>query len=194
VQDAFDISCQQILMQDATVFSRQQMDLPWPMAEGLSPATLLERYMAHIRRFTLGIIQPTRSEHQVLFRLAGTRLALLAFEPPKLSQTGDETSLTLAICGGMLVQRDSCDRGELVFSCTPLPQGMRLSLSLSDYCPLLLGSPTPKKWRKTLYRLTQAAIHKVVTVRFLKRLHREHVGQKACCRVVRVPWREGENI
>jgi hypothetical protein len=71
---------------------------------------------------------------------------------------------------------------------------VRIGLRLSDYCPLLLGSRTPSLLHKWFYRLTQAAIHKIVTVRFLVRLYRERAGKNACCRVVRVNVRDGEPL
>lgn len=189
-----DIGCQQVLLQDAAVFSMQQMDLPLSLAEDMGPEQLYELYLAHIRRFTLGIIRPTPVKGQVMFRLAGTRMSLLSFSGPMTAHTETGHSLSLAICGGLLVQPRSCDRGELVFSCEPRKDCLRLTLRLSDYCPLLLGSSSPSWWRKGLYRFTQATIHKAVTVRFFQRLYRTRAGKQACCRVVRANWREGENI
>ena len=188
------IACQQILRQDASVFSMQQMDLPAELAAGLTAASLFERYLQHIRRFTLGLIRPTCAEGQVHFRLLGTRLSLLAFDGPRAATEGKAQSLTLAISGGLLVQPQSCDRGELTFSCEPLAETVRLTLRLADFCPLLLGSSKPSPGRKILYRFTQAAIHKVVTLRFLARLYRERAGKNACCRVVPARWEQGEDI
>ncbi|BCA78702.1 hypothetical protein [Desulfuromonas sp. AOP6] len=188
------IACQQILQEDSSVFSMQQLDLPAALARDLNVEALFERYLQHIRRFTLGLIRPTRQQNQVLFRLAGTRLSLLIFNGPSASMQGAEHILTLAICGGLLVQPQSCDRGELVFSCEAQAESLRLTLRLADYCPLLLGSQQPTWWRKGLYRFTQATIHKTVTRRFFARLYRERAGKGACCRVVQGRWRQGEDI
>lgn len=188
------IACQQILQEDSSVFSMQQLDLPATLASGLTVEVLFARYLRHIRRFTLGLIRPTQQEGQVHFRLLGTRLSLLVFDGPSASTQGTEHSLTLAICGGLLVQPQSCDRGELVFSCEAQAERLRLTLRLADYCPLLLGSQQPSLWRKGLYRFTQAAIHKTVTRRFFARLYRERAGKGACCRIVHGRWRQGEDI
>ena len=184
------IACQQVLLEDAAVFSIQWMVMPAVHALRLTPDALLESYLAHIRRFTLGLIRPARTGTGIEFRLLGSACALLCFTPP-LSQ-GDG-ALTLAICGGVLVQRDQCRRGELAFLAEPAPGGIKVTLRLSDYCPLLLGSSSPSPLRKWLYRMTQASIHKLVTVRFLSRLYRELTGNR-CVRVVQVQVQSGENI
>jgi len=183
------IACQQVLQQDASVFSVQWLDLPQALAEGLTPRLLLEKYLHHIRRFTLGLIRPWCREGIVEFRLWRSCYSLLNFT----ASEPDGTSLALHISGGLLVQPDYCRQGALLFICEPRGDAVRIGLQLSDYCPLLLGSRTPGVFHKWLYRLTQAAIHKVVTVRFLVRLYRERAG-RACCRVVRVNVRDGEAI
>jgi hypothetical protein len=184
------IACQQILQEDASVFSIQWLDLPQSLAKGLTPQLLLEKYLDHIRRFTVTLIRPTHHEGTVDFRLWRSRYSLLCFD---ISEP-DVTSLALRINGGLLVQPAYCRQGELTFSCEPRNDSVRIGLSLSDYCPLLLGSRTPSLIHKWFYRLTQAAIHKIVTVRFLIRLYRERAGRKACCRVVLVKVREGDAI
>jgi hypothetical protein len=187
---AVAIACQQVLQQDASVFSIQWMDLPPSLADGLTPALLLEKYLEHIRRFTATLIRPVRLGNRVEFRFGASRTCLLSFET---SETG-ATSLALCIDGGLLVQPAFCRQGELVFSCEPQGDLVRIGLRLADYCPLLLGSRTPSLFRKWFYRLTQAAIHKIVTVRFLIRLYRERAGKGACCRVMPVRVRQGEPL
>ncbi|RII25573.1 MAG: hypothetical protein CXR31_13425 [Geobacter sp.] len=184
------IACQQVLLEDAAVFSIQWMVMPAVHASRLTPDALLESYLAHIRRFTLGLIRPARTETGIEFRLLGSTCALLRFTPP-LSQ-GDG-ALTLAICGGVLVQRDQCRRGELAFLAEPTPDGIKVILRLSDYCPLLLGSRSPSPLRKWLYRMTQASIHKLVTIRFLSRLYRELTGNRSV-QVVKIRVQNGEEI
>jgi hypothetical protein len=92
------------------------------------------------------------------------------------------------------VQPRQCDRGELLFDVAPVGSGAKVSLQLSDYCPLLLGSPSPSVIRRWLYRLTQAAIHRLVTVRFLVLLYRDLAGVSAPVRVVAVKEREGRPV
>lgn len=187
-EDRFEIACAQVLQKESSVLSVQWTVLP--SSAGMTPERLLERYLDHIRRYTLGLIRPSRTPEGISFRLTGAGVDLLAFQGPS---RGADGSLTLAICGGVLVERGSCDRGELTFGCEEVSGGTRVALRLSNYCPLLLGA-APGRWRKGLYRFTQAAIHRLVTVRFLVRLQREAAGRHICCRVVRIPEVEGEPI
>lgn len=189
-----EIACQQVLMEDSSVFSIQWMTLPRDIAGGVTPERLLHRYLACIRRFTLALIRPRVTAGKVEFRLAGTAASLISFTGPVRSCDGGDESLSLAICGGLLVQPDQCERGELSFIVGSGDEGIRLTLRLSDYCPILLGSTSPSRVRKWLYRLTQAYLHKVVTVRFLGRFYAELTGGKECVRVVRVRVQEGEEI
>lgn len=181
------IACQQVLVEDNSVFSIQWIELSPELAAGLTPDNVLRRYMAAIRRMTSGIIQPIETSEGVAFSLLG-RFPLLCFLPP----VPEETGLALRICGGLLVQKAQCDRGELLFQCEPLPDGRtRVLLRLSDYCPLLLGSPRPSIIRRWLYRLTQATLHRLVTIRFLSLLYRELGGTARTVKTVTVQVRQG---
>jgi len=182
------IACQQVLQEDNSVFSIQWIDLPAELCDAMTPERLLERYLATIRRMTLGLIQPMQTEEGVAFRLIGL-FPLLCFLPPVPEKSG----LALRICGGLLVQRDQCDRGEMLFQCEPLPEErVRVSLRLSDYCPLLLGSQHPSVIRRWLYRLTQATLHRLVTIRFLALLYRELGGTAGSVETLQVQIREGK--
>ena len=186
-----DIGCHQVMLQDASVWSIQTLAVPPAHAGALTPATLFELYLDHIRRFTLGIIQPVRRHDGLHFSLFGRRFSLISFTPPE--EVGG--TICIRICGGLLVQRDQCHRGELTFAAEPtVDGGSRISLTLSDYCPLLLGSSRPSRGRKWLYRLTQAALHKMVTIRFLARAYRQLCEPGAAIRVVRQPVTVGEEI
>lgn len=190
-----EIACQQILEHDSSVFSIQWMTLPPDYAHGIDPPFLLARYLQYIRRFTLSLIRPRVSADGVEFRLLGTNIVLLGFRGPVNSEGArGEQSLTLFIDGGLLVQPKQCDRGELAFLVAATATGLRVTLQLSEFCPLLLGNRGPSLWRKWLYRLTQAFIHKVVTIRFLARIYRELAGAGARIKVVKVLLREGEAI
>ena len=190
--DRGDIACQQVLIHDASVFSIQWVVLPSHHAPQLTPERLLQRYLDHVRRSTLGLVRPRAGGAGIEFRLLVTGFSLLTFRGPLLDTTQHGSSATLQICGGILVQARQCHRGQLVFRSQPVGQGIRVTLELSEYCPLLLGSPVPARWRKLLYRLTQAYIHKFVTVRFLARLYRELQGGSRRVRVVAVTVKEGE--
>ena len=167
-----EIACQQVLVEDSSVFSVQWSIIPPQFAAGLTPRHLLERYLAHIRRSTLSVIRPAESINGIELRLSGSRLSLISFLPP------DERdgAVTLRICGGLLVQPHQCRRGELHFTVQPTPEGVKVTIQLSDYCPLILGGSAPSPLRRWLYRVTQAAIHRLVTTRFLMLLYRDLAG------------------
>ncbi|HEY5522139.1 MAG TPA: hypothetical protein VIK21_03035 [Desulfuromonadaceae bacterium] len=185
-----EIVCQQVLVEDSSVFSTQWSIFPYTIASGLTSRTLLNRYLSYIRRTTLSIIRPTTSETGIEFRLLATRWSLISFLHP--SEEGD--ALAMRICGGLLVQKHLCDQGELRFMVEPVSGGIRVTLQLSDYCPLILGSASPSKIRYWLYRLTQAAIHRLVTIRFLVLLYRDLAGSSVCVRVIAGKIREGHPL
>ncbi len=190
--DEREIACQQILEHDSSVFSVQWTILPVTFSQRVDPSFLFSRYLRYIRRFTLSLIRPQLSAAGVEFRLMATRIPLLKFRGPVSGEVPGGRSLTLYIEGGVLAQPKQCDRGELEFIVAETASGPMVKLQLSEYCPLLLGSPRPSRWRKWLYRLTQAYIHKVVTVRFLARIYRELAGPGGRTKVVKVVLRKGE--
>jgi hypothetical protein len=189
-QDNQQIACQQVLVEDAYVFSVQWSTFPVQIAADLTPPRLLERYLAYIRRTTCAVIQPHSAETGIEFRLLGSCLSLISFLPPEEGMQ----CVTLRICGGLLVQPRQCHRGELRFSVEPNPEGTKVSLQLSDYCPLILGNTAPSPLRRWLYRLTQAAIHRLVTIRFLMILYRELAGSSAPVQVVNANVRDGRPV
>lgn len=185
-----EIACQQVMAEDASIFSVQWADLPLTMAGAISAKELLGRYLVYIKKCTLTLICPVILENCIEFRLIGTERSLISFLPPIY----DGGSATLRICGGFLVQPHRCDRGELRFGVEHLPGSVRVSLQLSDFCPLILGNRSPSLVRFWLYRGTQAAIHRLVTVRFLSRLHHEIAGPSAGVRIVKVAVRAGKAV
>jgi hypothetical protein len=189
-----EIACQQVLCEDSSVFSIQWMTLASRHAGAVAPERLLERYLTHVRRFTLSLVRPARSTEAINFSLLTTRLNLLSFAPPLVTNDGPTSSVTLRISGGYLVQPRECGRGELSFITEPCEEGIKVVVRLADYCPLLLGSRRPSRGRKLLYRWTQALLHKVVTVRFLVRLYHELEGPGKRVRVVKARGITGEEI
>lgn len=185
-----EISCQQVLVDDASVFSVQWSVFPSGVAGNLSAGNLMQRYLTYIKSCTLNVIRPLQLDSGIEFRLLGSRLSLISFLPPST----EAEKVVLRICGGVLVQPRQCDRGELRFGVEPGSDGVRVSLQLSEFCPLILGSRSPSRIRFWLYRLTQAAIHRLVTVRFLVLLYREMCGVSARARVVAVKVREGQPV
>lgn len=185
------IACQQILQEDNSVFSIQWIDLPPEIGSELSAEGLLAHYLEAVKTLTAGLVQPISSEQALAFSLAG-KLPLLCFLRPEPVDTPEGSGLALRICGGLLVQPTECERGELLLLTAPLPDGgQRITLRLADYCPLLLGSSHPSWVRRWLYRLTQAAIHRLVTIRFLGRLYRSLGGTGTVIRTIQVNVRDG---
>lgn len=178
-------------MEDSSVFSIQWTDIPEQLSIGLTPGKVLESYLKAVRRMTGGLITAEHIGEGLNF-LFLWYFPLLTFLPPEFSVREEGDSVTLRISGGFLVQRDQCHRGEMLLATRKLHDGFtRVTIRLSDYCPLILGSQRPSMLRRWLYRLTQAYIHKVVTVRFLARLYRELGGNASCVKTLRVDVRDG---
>lgn len=188
--NAQEVACQQVLVDEASIFSTQWMTIPREHAETITPQYLFDKYLKYLRKATLSLVRPTLTADGIDFRLLSTSVSILSFTEPELSEGGH--SLTLRIRGGALVQTDQCRRGHLCFIAQPEGEHVKIMLRLSDYCPLLLGGPRPSKLRRWLYRMTQAYIHKKVTISFLARIYTEIAGKDACIRVVRVPPVSGE--
>jgi hypothetical protein len=189
-----EIACQQILLQDSSVYSIQWLVIPTPHAAGVTAPFLLDRYLSHIRRYTHSIIRPETSAGGIEFRLCGSAASVLSFAPPEFAAMAGSTAVHLRIAGGMLVQADECDRGKLSLLAEGIAGGIRITIQLSDYCPLLLGSRKPSRPRKLFYRLTQAYIHKAVTIKFLARLYRELAGEEIRVRLKKATVHGGEEI
>lgn len=191
--DSNRIAFQQILEEDHSIFSLQMVVIPPGEYHEINSAELLSLYLAYIKRFTLGLIRPEETPEGILFRLAGTARAIIQFSPPLTEKTGESQKTTICICGGILVQPKECDRGQLDFMIEAVPSGTRVTLKLSDYCPLLLGSSRPSCWRRWLYRLTQAYLHKIVTIRFIAMVYRKITGSRLSREVISVAVRHGSN-
>lgn len=186
-----EIACQQVLLADASVFSVQWTDLPAAHAAGVTAETIYRRYLTVVRSRTGGLIVPRESCREVAFLLAG-RYPLLRFRLPLPGRSAGGREFRLHIHGGLLVQSAARNRGELLFRVEPLPDGgRRIVLQVTDYHPVLLGSHRPSLFRRWLYRLTQAAVHRWLTIRFLAGLHRAPTGVAAKVRLVPVMVREG---
>jgi hypothetical protein len=171
-----EITCLQVLLEDASVCSTQRVTLP--SGTDVTPAYLLDLYLGYITRFTV----------------RGTGIHLISFHGPLYHEDNNVRIVEMRITGGILVQPENCHRGELQISVERAETGMVVSLHLADYCPLILGSCTPARWRKWLYRLTQAYIHRVITIRFLKLVVRTISAGQLCARVVTVKPTQGEKI
>ena len=187
------IAFQQVLEADHSVFSIQTVVIPTDKSSELSADMLLQLYFDYIERFTCGLIRPEENPDGIEFRLTGTTQALIKFLPRISAESGSIQKTTLCISGGLLVQPKECDRGQLDFMVEAVADGTRATLKLSDYCPLILGSSQPSIWRRWLYRLTQAYLHKIVTVRFLAMVYQKITGERLTKDLVRIAVRQGKN-
>jgi hypothetical protein len=189
-----EIACQQVLTHDASVFSIQWTVIPEKYSAKLTPDFVLERYFSYLQRFTFSMVRPAWTEDGLEFRLLSTKLHLLAFSAPIHAGTGVVASITFHICGGPFVQSKLCDRGIFSFITEKIPGGVKVIVRLSEYHPRLLGNTNPGRFRKNLYRMTQAFIHKVATTRFLASLYRDLTGEKASFTIVTAQVQAGEEI
>lgn len=193
-KERLEIFHQQILRPDSSVFSVQWIDLPPYASLRATPSMLLEHYFRVVHRATFGMITPVADADGVRFCVTGPGLSLLSFAAPRFETVEGAQGVHLYICGGVLVQPGECDSGMFSLLAAPAGEGVRVTVRLSDYCPLLLGSRNPSRLRKLLYGWTQSYLHKVVTVRYLASLYRELTGKKPRVTVVRVQVRQGVNI
>lgn len=186
------IEFHQVLKKDGTVHSHQWIVLPAACAADLSVEDIVARYLAFLRSCTLALVNPERDADGIALRLLGLPLIRLCL--PVVTRNETATHADLFINGGFLVQRDSCSRGQLRFSMISAPEQMRIEIRLSDYCPLLLGYHTPTRFRKWLYHITQASIHKLVTIRFMATLCSDLTGLKPPFDVVKKSLADAEDI
>ncbi len=192
--DRHIITCQQVLTGNGSVFSSQRTVFPARCAETLTPQLILDEYLLYLRRFTLSLARAAWTDNGLEFRFFFTKLHILTFAPPQYVETSRSRSVTLRICGGHFVQCDQCNRGRFSFFSEIDNEGVRVSVELSDYFPRLLGSGSPSLFRKLLYRLTQAALHKLMTTRFLAHLYRKLTGESPPFQIIKACERSGEEI
>jgi hypothetical protein len=187
-----EIEFHQALKADGTVHSHQWVVLPAKCAPDLSVDDIVARYLDFLRFCTFGLVNPVRNTDGIALRFLGLPLICLCIPVFTLDDTTSHADLF--INGGLLVQRDSCSRGQLRFSIIRPPEQIRIEIRLSDYCPLLLGSRTPTGFRKWLYRITQASIHKLVTIRFLTSLCSDLTGTKPPFNIIKNSLEDAEDI
>lgn len=188
------IACRQVLREDSSVYSIQGMSIPASRAGAVTPAYLLERYLDHVRRFTFSLVRPLPGPEGIDFRILATRASLLSFNPPRFGDEGSAGYATLMITGGLLARPGGCGLGELSFITEKTGDRVKVVVRLSGYFPVILGTGKPPHWRKLFYRLTQALLHKIVTIAFLTRLCRELEGKGKRIRVIKVKGVAGEEI
>ncbi|MDD5107140.1 MAG: hypothetical protein PHC49_16175 [Desulfuromonadaceae bacterium] len=142
------ITFHQVLRNDGSVHSHQWIALTADCASVLTVEKIVERYLAYLRTFTVGLVRPQRTADCIALKLSGVPLICLNF--PVITRNGAITNADLFINGGFLVQRDFCNRGHLRFAVIRTPEQVRIEIRLSDYYPLLLGTSTPTRFRRWL--------------------------------------------
>ena len=186
------IEFHQGLKKDGSVHSHQWIVLPATCTPDFLVEDIAVRYLAFIRSCTLGFVNPECNADGIALRFLGLPLIRLCL--PVVTRNETAAHADLFINGGLLVQRDSCSRGQLRFSTISTPEQLRIEIRLSDYCPLFLGSQTPSRFRKWLYHITQASIHRLVTIRFLATLCRDLTGIRPPFNVVKNSLADAEDI
>ena len=189
-----EVSCQQVLLQDGTVYSLQWLVIPARFAGPLTAHLLLERYRKLVRDYTFSLVRPVLDAGGVQFRLVGTTLAFLSFAPPEYLSGEQSEAVQLRTKGGLLVRAGEPGRGIFSFSVEREVPGVRVTVQLFYCRPLLLGRGRPSLLRRSLFSLTQGRIHKSIMLRFLSDLCRDLTGEKATMRVRKVQVKEGADI
>jgi len=191
---ATEIACQQVLLQDGSVYSVQWLDLPERFAHRITAGFLLARYLKLVRGFTLSLVRPVVHSDGIEFRLLASSLVFLRFAPPEYLSGKNGEAVQLRTIGGLLVRPGEPGPGRLSFSTAGGNGSVRVTLQLFYSRPLLLGQAEPSSLRRLLFRCTQGLIHRKLTVRFLSELYRELTGGQAGIPVKRVRVKEGKDI
>ncbi len=188
------ISCQQVLEEDGSFYSVQWADLPKTPGKELDCREVAQRYYRLLRRANLSLVRVAESETGAVFELWPLGHALLRFEKavPDADEKGD--TVALKISGGSLVQSGYQNRGELLFRVEECAGRQRVTLQLSGFFPRLLGNPPPSPMRRRFYSLTMGAFHKFLSIRFIRSLVRDAMGQAAAWKLDRVVVRGGKDI
>jgi hypothetical protein len=192
--DVKEITCQQNLTQDGSVYSEQWMVVPECYAHQVTAELLFARYLKLVRDCTLSLVRPVVGATGIEFRFLTSSLAFLRFAPPEYFCDQESESVQLRTIGGLLVRTGEPGLGRLSFASRREEEGVRITVQLLYCRPLLLGSGTPSSMRKFLFSLTQGQIHKAITIRFLANLYRELKGDKSRIRVKQVRVGKGQDI
>jgi hypothetical protein len=189
------IACQQVLLDDSSVFSIHWLVLTgflWPLP---SPMLLTSRYLLYIRRSTHALVRPVVDEKGFHFRVSGFPFVLLRFDGPVIQCNERGQSATFSLSGGLMSRVQSGQRCTLVFACQKITQGIKVTVQLSGYCPLLIGKRNPpSRFRIWLYRQIQAKPHKKLTIAFLHSLSHELTGRQTVFKILPVKIKNGREI
>ena len=170
---------------DGSITTKQVADviLPSTVLDTMWSPEYLERlartYWRFLTRVSLGLIRvlytPTSREIVLLRR----PFRLLTFRAPEYDLGGDRAAVTWRIHRGLLVAPHGHDHGWLRISVQRAAEDgatelttVRVSSEVANFYPFLAGWGWFKKIGAVLYRLTQYAIHVIVTNAFFRSLAR----------------------
>src|ERR1035437_3730511 len=122
-----EISCQQILLQDASVYSVQWLVIPERYAHHVSARLLFDRYLKLVRDRTFSLIRPVVSPDGVQFRLIASSLSFLSFSAPEYLSGPEAAAVHLSINGGLMVQARASNRGMFSLLTERAEGGLRIT-------------------------------------------------------------------
>jgi hypothetical protein len=170
---------------DGSITTRQVADvvLPRTVLDSIWSPEYLERlartYWRFLTRVSLGLIRVLYTPTSREIVLVRRPFRLLTFHAPEYELAGDRASVTWRIRKGLLVAPHGRDRGCLRISVQRAGEdgaaelaSVRVTSEVADFYPLLAGWGWFKKIGAVLYRITQYAVHVVVTKAFFRSLAR----------------------
>lgn len=174
-----------VVARDGAVRSMQSAELTMEAGELQrlwNPANLenLGRtYWRFLTRVTLGLIRVIYGEHTRSVVLIVGPLTLLRFDAPEYVLAGDHGAIRWRIRDGLLVARSGCGgSGYLELDVTRHPAApdgsakVSISVEVANFYPSIAH-----RFSTPVYRMTQAAIHVLVTHAFLRSLAKLQLAQ-----------------
>jgi hypothetical protein len=170
---------------DGSITARQVADviLPRSVLDSIWSPEYLERlartYWRFLTRVSLGLIRVLYTPTSREIVLVRRPFRLLTFRAPEYDFAGDRASVTWRIHKGLLVAPQGRDHGWLRISVQRAAEDgstdlatVRVTSEVGNFYPLVAGWGWFKKIGAVLYRITQYAVHVVVTNAFFRSLAR----------------------
>jgi hypothetical protein len=168
---------------DGSITSRQiaEVTLPREELEKIWSPEYLERlartYWRFLTRVSLGVLRVLYTQDSREIVVLTRPLVLLRFHAPEYDVEADRGSVTWRIHRGLLVAPQGRDHGYLRITVERLSEGvdevkLRVSSEVASFFPTLAGWGWFSRFGRPIYRVTQLAIHVVVTHAFLRSLAR----------------------
>ncbi|HEY2259590.1 MAG TPA: hypothetical protein VGH45_07740 [Solirubrobacteraceae bacterium] len=183
-----------VMARDGAVRSVQSAELtmdPCELQRLWNPANLenLGRtYWRFLSRVTLGLIRVKYGEHSRSVVFLGRPLTLLRFDAPEYVVDGVHGAIRWRIRDGLLVARSGRGSGYLALDvrCAPIEADgrakVRIEVEVANFYPAIaVGFSAP------VYKMTQAAIHILVTHAFLRSLAKLQLAESKIGRLAEQP-------